>query len=135
MGHGQPVMLLGDCLLGQGDALQIYKDAFRLAHQTKALFGHLDHPFSVRYQYGWRDEDVRINAHTELISFIRSSAINPAFLSQNDAMDFIGSKAGVTIVKSNETFTIQMPLPKSLLTPSVEFKKQLFKAMSGLELQ
>ena len=135
IGHSQQVMLHGDCLLGQGDALQIYKDAFRLAHQTKALFGYLDHPFSVRYKYGWRDEDVRINAHTELISFIRSSAENPVFLSQNDAMDFIGSKAVITVIKSDEKFTIQMPLPISLLTPSVEFKKQLFKAVCGLELQ
>lgn len=135
IGHSQQVMLHGDCLISQGDALSVYKEAFRLVRETKSLFGYLDHPFSSRYQYGWLDEKSRIDAHVALIAYIRSQAVNPLFLSQNDAMDFIYSKTEIVVTGDHGKFRIQTALSSSALRPTIEFKKQFFEASCGLELQ
>lgn len=135
IGHSQQIMLHGDCLISQGDALSVYKEAFCLAHETKSLFGYLDHPFSSRYQYGWIDEKSRIDAHVAIIAYIRSQAVNPLFLSQNDAMDFIYSKTEIVVTGEHGKFCIQTALSSSKLRPTIEFKKQSFEACCGLALQ
>lgn len=135
IGHSQQIMLHGDCLMSQGDALSVYKEAFRLAHETKSLFGYLDHPFSSRYHYGWLDEKSRIDAHIALIAYIRSQAVSPLFLSQNDAMDFIYSKAEIVVTGDHGKFLVQTALSSSALRPTIEFKKQIFEASCGRVMQ
>lgn len=99
VGHSQQCMLHGDCLLAAGDLLAVYKQAFDLAYQTRTLFGYLDHPFSERYQYGWRDEPQRIDAHEQLIAYIRGKARNPLFMTEETALDFLAARARVSIVE------------------------------------
>ncbi len=77
VGHSQQCMLHGDCMLNDGDPLATYKAAFDQARETKTLFGFLDHPFSPRYQYGWSDEETRVQRHRELIEYIQQSAEAP----------------------------------------------------------
>ena len=82
-------MLHGDCLLEGSDPLQISKKSYELAKDSKAIFGYLDHPFSKRYTYGWNDETERTLAHRDLILYIKSSAKQPLFLSEEKALDFL----------------------------------------------
>ncbi len=97
IGHSQQCMMHGDCLLEEGDALATFKCAFDQAYQTATLFGYLDHPFSPRYSYGWSTEHARIDAHTELIAYIRQVAAKPLFLNENQAMDFLRLKSSLSI--------------------------------------
>jgi hypothetical protein len=97
IGHTQQCMLHGDCMLDDGDSLAIYKRAYEQAKISKTFFGYLDHPFSIRYQYGWNTEAERIKAHMDFIEFIRQSSNNTIFLNQDDAMDFLRRKSSVRI--------------------------------------
>ncbi len=97
IGHAQQCMLHGDCLLEEGDPLSVYKQAYDQARVSKTFFGYLDHPFSQRYQYGWNNEDHRIEAHMKLIDYIQQSSPYTLFLNQDDALDFLRIKALVSI--------------------------------------
>lgn len=109
IGHSQQTMLHGDCLLASGDALAVFKQAFDLAFETRTLFGYLDHPFSSRYQYGWTDEAVRIDAHEKLIAYIRARARKPIFLNENAALDFLAAKASLQVIEDGSAFRFIMP--------------------------
>ncbi|WP_321919188.1 polysaccharide deacetylase family protein [Paraburkholderia tropica] len=98
IGHTQQCMLHGFSMLAEGDPLAVFKQAFDLAYETSTLFGYLDHPFSPRYAYGWRDEAARIDAHRALIAHIRTKARNPLFLNENDALNFLSARAEARIV-------------------------------------
>jgi len=118
VGHSQQHMLHGDCLLESGDPIAVSKEAFDLAYRTKTLFGFLDHPFSSRYQYGWRDEEQRSAAHRQLIGHIRSVANSPVFLSEGDALDFLRRKAAARVVRDGNGYRLEeeidagsLPLP------------------------
>jgi hypothetical protein len=109
IGHTQQCMLHGDCLLGDGDPMRVYKEAFDIASISKTLFGFLDHPFSHRYQYGWVDEDRRISAHWELISYISKKNESHLFLSEDQALDFLSSKASIEVTEDEQGFLINFP--------------------------
>ncbi|OJA26967.1 polysaccharide deacetylase family protein [Burkholderia ubonensis] len=104
IGHSQQCMLHGDCMLAVGDPLAVFKQSFNLAYATRTLFGYLDHPFSSRYQYGWRDEAQRIEAHERLIAHIRETAHKPIFMTENMAMDFLAFRATTSIVDEPSGF-------------------------------
>lgn len=108
VGHSQQCMLHGDCMLGAGDPLRIYKQAFDLAYETRTLFGYLDHPFSARYQYGWTDEPARIAAHETFVAHIRSRAANPLFMSESDALDFLRFRSLVDVVEEADGFRVNV---------------------------
>ncbi|QWD02514.1 polysaccharide deacetylase [Polynucleobacter paneuropaeus] len=97
IGHTQQCMLHGDCMLEGGDALVIFKRAYDQAKFSKTFFGYLDHPFSPRYQYGWKAEEERIKAHMEFIEYIQRSSDKTIFMNQDDAMDFLYKKSSVRI--------------------------------------
>jgi len=107
IGHSQQHMLHGDCLLKSEDPIAVSKEAFALAYHTKTLFGFLDHPFSSRYQYGWRDEKQRSNAHRQLIEHMRSVAKSPIFLSQGSALDFLRRKAAAQMVREGNVYRLE----------------------------
>lgn len=94
--HSQQCMMHGDCLLDEADSLRIYKEAFDLALSSNTFFGFLDHPFSPRYQYGWKTETQRIAAHLELIHYMQSQA-EVLFLNENDCLHFMIDKSNATI--------------------------------------
>lgn len=99
IGHSQQTMLHGDCMLAEGDPLRIFKAAYDRAYEIRTLFGYLDHPFSVRYQYGWSDEAQRIDAHRRFIQHIRTRATNPLFMDEIQAMDFLRARAAIKIAE------------------------------------
>ncbi len=134
VGHSQQYMLHGDCMLSEGDPLSIYKAAFDRAWETRTLFGYLDHPFSERYQYGWADESSRIAMHRDLIGYIRKKASAPLFLSENDAMDFLNTKAQWRMMEDENSFYLAAPKANresSRYTPTVEYLGLQFQAQEG----
>ena len=135
IGHSQQCMLHGDCMLNEGDPLAVFKHAFDRAHETHTLFGYLDHPFSERYQYGWTDESLRIEAHLQFVSHIRNQAKNPIFLNENNALEFLSMKSETRIVNHKIGFRVEIPaqFTNSVMNLSltVEFKAECFKAVAG----
>lgn len=107
IGHSQQCMLHGDCMLAEGDPLAVFKAAFDLAYETKTLFGYLDHPFSERYQYGWRTEAERVVAHEVFIDFIRSRASQPLFVNEEVAMDFLLAKSLYRVDEEGGGFVVK----------------------------
>lgn len=133
IGHSQQHMLHGDCMLATEDPLAISKKAFDTAHETRTLFGYLDHPFSSRYQYGWSSESARIEAHRSLIEYIRRQAPSVLFMSEEDAMDFLLMKSEWQVISDGDGFAFIPPgsAPHSLLKPAVEYADGVFEAVMG----
>ncbi len=106
--HSQQCMLHGDCLLAQGDALQIPKQAFLAAMATETLFGYLDHPLSTRYDYGWGTEENRIARHEELVQFIDEQTVDRriVWLNEEEALDWIAAKMRLNIVRNDGGFEL-----------------------------
>ncbi|WP_114809019.1 polysaccharide deacetylase [Paraburkholderia kururiensis] len=128
IGHSQQTMLHGDCMLASGDPLAVFKQAFDLAFETKTLFGYLDHPFSARYQYGWPNEPVRIDAHEKLIAYIAGRASKPVFLNEETALDFLLAKSSLRVIEEDGTFRVQLPgEPGTALRFAVEFRGESFE--------
>lgn len=109
VGHSQQTMLHGDCMLADGDPLAIFKAAFDRALETRTLFGYLDHPFSERYAYGWANEASRIQVHRDLISYIRSKTLNPRFMDEGEAMDFLRARADIRLLPTKAGFKTKLP--------------------------
>ncbi|NVO15250.1 MAG: hypothetical protein HXX10_14540 [Rhodoplanes sp.] len=98
--HSQACMLHGDCLLADGDPIRIYKEAFRIARAGGQFFGYLDHPFSLRYAYGWASEEDRLSKHTEFLDFIAAECATAGpllFLNEETCLDFMLGKAATEI--------------------------------------
>lgn len=132
--HSQQCMLHGDCLLDEEMPLKAYYHAVDLAFCTHTLFGYLDHPFSERYQYGWKDEESRSNAHKELISYIKSKANKPVFVNDNTALEFILLKSQVEITNIDSKWCISVPEHSLPFKFAVEFKGGLSACSSGKNL-
>jgi peptidoglycan/xylan/chitin deacetylase (PgdA/CDA1 family) len=136
VGHSQQCMLHGDCMLAEGDPLAMFKRAFDFAHDTRTLFGYLDHPFSPRYQYGWIDEASRIEAHEQFIAYIRSRAQAPVFMTEAGALDFLKFKSQTQVIEEDGGFRVLAPIgmavPYSL---GVELRGALEQVESGKPLQ
>ena len=103
VGHSQQHMLHGDCLLQDNNGLNTYFESYQLALASNRIYGYLDHPFSERYSYGWKNEQVRMNAHSDLIMHIIETTKKPLFLSEDSVMNFLLSKAKIHVeYKSDE---------------------------------
>ncbi|KVT83611.1 polysaccharide deacetylase [Burkholderia ubonensis] len=135
VGHSQQCMLHGDCMLASGDPLVVYKQAFDLAYQSRTLFGYLDHPFSERYQYGWRDEPQRIDAHRQLIAYIRGKARRPLFMTEETALGFLAERARVRIVEDVGGVRVCVPPgARGSLAMGVEWRGELVELEAGMVL-
>ena len=136
VGHSQQHMLHGDCMLQGSDPLAISKQAFMLAKATSTLFGYLDHPFSERYTYGWSDEATRIDAHRNLVLFIKASTKKPLFLSEDKALDFLVYKSKIRIadLDQNYRFNLQDNFNSTGYDVAIEYQGDTFKAIDGLIL-
>jgi hypothetical protein len=108
--HTQGCMMHGDCLLGSGDPLRIFKAAFALARDGGQFFGYLDHPFSERYAYGWASEPDRIAAHAQLLDYMDDHPGNGPllFVNEETCLDFIEGKASANILYDDlsETYSV-----------------------------
>lgn len=97
--HTQSCMLHGDCMLAGDDSLAVFKDAFRLARSNGEFFGYLDHPFSERYTYGWRDEGQRLAAHAAYLDFMEQECDRGPilFVNEDTCLRFIKEKSAAVI--------------------------------------
>jgi len=136
VGHSQQCMLHGDCMLKEGDPLAVFKQAFDYAYATNTLFGYLDHPFSERYAYGWQDEAARIDAHEQLIAYIRSKARKPLFLHEEAALDFLRFRSLTQIVEVEGAFRVVTPSNEKRLplTLGVEYRGAHMQVEAGKAL-
>ena len=136
VGHSQQCMLHGDCLLKDPDPMAVYKESFEIALRGRALFGFLDHPFSPRYQYGWKDEETRLESHKSLLDYILGRG-KVAFLSEGQALNFIREKGRIDIQKTPSGFcfdtSTMMSLPSPLIV-AAEWGGQLYPIQNGLEI-
>lgn len=134
VGHSQQSMLHGDCMLIDGDPLAIFKRAFDCAYETRTLFGYLDHPFSSRYQYGWPDEEARISAHQDFISYIREHTEQPLFLDECRAMNFLRHRAAVQLCREERGIVAYVPETGDDLRLAVEFRGSTDEITHGVVL-
>jgi peptidoglycan/xylan/chitin deacetylase (PgdA/CDA1 family) len=104
IGHSQQCMLHGDPLPQGNDPLAVFKEAFDIARRGRAFFGYLDHPFSDRYQYGWPDEETRLEIHRQFTTYLFSQG-GLLFVNENDAMDFLRFRAAASIHETDDGFT------------------------------
>jgi hypothetical protein len=136
VGHSQQCMLHGECMLKDGDPLAVFKQAFDYAYATNTLFGYLDHPFSERYSYGWKDEASRIAAHEQFVAYIRSKACKPLFLHEDAALDFLRFRSLTQIVEEGGAFRVVTPSNQATpLTLGVEFRGTHTQVEAGKALQ
>jgi hypothetical protein len=84
----QQCMLHGDTYKLQNCTVDSYLQAFELLYAANGIFGYLDHPFSVRYQYGWDTHEQRLTAHRQFLAGIRKYP-NVLFMNQNQCLDFV----------------------------------------------
>lgn len=94
-------MLHGDCYHSYGNKIEPYTDSLDIHFEYGNVFGYLDHPFSEAYQYGWNDEDERINVHQKLIHYARSKG-NVWFCNLQEALDFIYEKTRMNLCVNDE---------------------------------
>ena len=135
IGHSQQCMLHGDCLLEDGDPLALYREAFDLALASRSIFAYLDHPFSARYEYGWRGEESRIDAHRTLLDHIAATASSPLYLSADAAMDFLGLKARAEVVTVGDGLVVSLPnAPAGAPKLCVEYKGACIAIGDGTRL-
>jgi hypothetical protein len=91
--HSQQCMLHGDCYKRSG--LDIYKKSFENHYKAKKMFGYLDHPFG-DYDYGWSNEDERLEVHQKFIEYINSFE-NIKWMSATEILDFVVDKSNIDI--------------------------------------
>lgn len=118
--HSQQCMLHGDCLLNEGDPLEIPKTAYRNALKTSTFFGYLDHPFSERYDYGWGSEENRLECHRQFLDFIaaETAEMSIVWLNEDETLDWIRSKASLSLIPGENGYDIEsstaLPAPRGL---------------------
>lgn len=131
VGHSQQCMLHGDCLQVSGDPIEIYKSAFRIAEETKTLFGYLDHPFSERYAYGWSGEGQRLEIHERFLDYMTADGRAVLFMDEESAMDFIQYKSKVIILGQGGEYKIHLPFQEVKYSLAVEYKGECRAACDG----
>ncbi|MDB5642999.1 MAG: polysaccharide deacetylase [Hyphomicrobiales bacterium] len=118
----QQCMLHGDCLREGSDPLRIYREAFDAARASTTFFGYLDHPFSERYRYGWRDEDQRRDAHLSLVAHMQQSG-RVLFCNEEDAFDFLYDRSMMAAMPVKHGFHVDYaPLRKGRWDVGVRFR-------------
>ena len=125
VGHSQQCMMHGDCLLRRGDKLSGFKRAFDNAFQSETLFGYLDHPFSERYAYGWKDENQRKIAHREFISHVRQKAERPCFMDEDSALQFLRARSKIEIEISQNKLNLLFKGGSVKFNFGIRFRGQL----------
>jgi hypothetical protein len=130
--HTQQCMLHGDCLLQDNENILIsYERAINLAIFSKSIFGYLDHPFSIRYKYGWPSESFRISIHEKLINYLNKK-LN-LFLNEIDALDFIYDKSLISIENHENSFLLKKN-SKQKFNYSIELKNKKYCLQDKLKL-
>lgn len=104
--NNQQCMMHGD-IHPLSDKIDNYKKSFLISYKNKRAFGYLDHPFSERYSYGWKNEKLRLRTHRNFLKFMKKKS-NIIFLNQNDFMNFLYTRSQINITMDNSNFKIKM---------------------------
>lgn len=102
--NNQQCMMHGD-INPFSDKIDNYKKSFMISYRNKRAFGYLDHPFSKRYSYGWKNEELRLKTHRKFLKFIKKKK-NIIFFNQNDFMNFLYTKSQIKIKNESNKFKI-----------------------------
>lgn len=108
VGHSQQCMLHGDCIARDDDPLKVFKEAFEIAVRGRTIFGYLDHPFSERYQYGWSDEQKRMDMHLSLIEHLRDRK-GVLWADEGETLDYIRFRSETNIMDISGAFSVVLP--------------------------
>ena len=125
--HSQQCMLHGDCMRSDtNDPLVVPKTAFSAACMAGSLFGYLDHPISKRYDYGWGGFEAQIAAHAAFLDYIDAEAPDALWLNLTEAMDWLHTRAQVSITHDAGTFRLTSPMPKETqLIPALRYQGRI----------
>lgn len=130
--HTQQCMLHGDCLLLDNKNILInYEKSINLAIYANAIFGYLDHPFSIRYKYGWRSESFRISIHEKIINYLNRKF--NLFLNEIEALDFLYDKSFITVYNDESGFFLKKN-SKQKFNYSIELKNKRYCLKDKLKL-
>lgn len=137
VGHSQQHMLHGDCLLQDNDDLNTYFESYQLALASNSIYGYLDHPFSKRYSYGWKNEQERVNAHSDLITHIKEATKKPLFLSEDSVMNFLLEKSRIHVEYKSDKISFKkssLDSPCSKYSFRIEYKNSSYQLEDYLSL-
>lgn len=99
----QQCMLHGDCYHSYKNITPYIKH-FLMKNKMNSIFGYLDHPFSKEYQYGWINEDERIEVHSRLINVLKNN--NVKFLSLSEVMRYVYERSKINIIQDNGRYLL-----------------------------
>ena len=117
----QQSMLHGDCYAQQGENVDVHVQAFEAQYAARGIFGYLDHPFSDRYQYGWRDKAQRLGAHKKLVDAMRAHE-GVLFWNQRQCFEWVRMLAGIRLSVCGDSLTAQ-GVPENLqFRPCVRYQ-------------
>jgi hypothetical protein len=131
--HSQQCMLHGECMLPSEDYLKIYKAAYDQHCKAGLAFGYLDHPFSERYQYGWRSEESRASCHRDLISFLKK--YGATFANENDVMNFVRDISQINVLQHSSHLVIEGPEPLGKFAIAYQYDGDIYPARIGSEIK
>lgn len=121
----QQSMLHGDCYAQQGESIDVHVEAFEAQYAAMGIFGYLDHPFSERYQYGWRDKAQRLEAHQKLVTALRAYP-KVLFWNQKQCIEWVRSLVKIRLVTTaNGVSALNLP-ENQLHQPVARYRGQNF---------
>lgn len=100
----QQSMLHGDCYAQQGENVDVHVQAFEAQYAARGIFGYLDHPFSDRYQYGWRNKAQRLGAHKKLVDAMRAHE-GVLFWNQRQCFEWVRMLSGIRLSVCGDSLT------------------------------
>jgi hypothetical protein len=119
-------MLHGDCYHRYGNSIDVYCRSFDEHRAAGSTFAYLDHPFSPRYQYGWKDEDERLKAHEQLIDHIQSKG-SIWWPNINQSLDFLRARdAALVEIGPGGKLSVQYSPGVDRMPLSIRWKGQQF---------
>lgn len=122
----QQVMLHGDCYSQQDETVDVYVQAFEAQYAANGIFGYLDHPFSKRYQYGWRDKQQRLEAHKKLVAALRTYR-SVLFWNQQQCFEWVRALTAIRLDASSST-VLATQVPQALpLRPAARYQGKIIE--------
>lgn len=118
--HSQQCMMHGDCYHRYSNSIHPHIEAFKMHVKAGKLFGYLDHPFG-GYDYGWVSEEVRLEAHHQMIETI-SKHEGIEWWTLKQLLDFVVRKSQTVLEIKNNDLSIISKAPDVVL----EYRGQLY---------
>lgn len=125
--HSQQCMLHGDCVLkSTHDPLGVVKQNAYISIRSGVAFGYLDHPFSERYQYGWKSEAERLHVHRLWLDYLKTYG-DVLFVSEKDLLDFVVLLSNMSIWMEDGMLKYEIGAERpGKLAPAYEYKSKIY---------